>query len=632
MANINNIENIKTLQSWDVPVVIHRTNAQPIDNASYFTQLSDAENYALSGATSYVGQELFVVNTTLSTADVYVIQDISGSLKKLATTIDVQQLSSALSGEVGKLSTALSAEIDNLSTDLSNAISSKIWIENRVDKSISAFTNLSVVTLSKDQYADEMLNKSPYGNMDKNVLYLISSDNLDMFGQKIEHLTMTDDNIESEAATKHYVDNLSANQSSHFNAKINALSANLSGEIDSLSSRLSIEIGSLSTSLSNDIKQLSSDLSGEICSLSTSLSNDIKQLSSDLSGEIGSLSTSLSNDIKQLSSDLSGEIGSLSTSLSNDIKALSGSLSGEIDSLSTSLSTEISNLSTDLSNAISSKVFVGEQTSSVTGDFTNLSVIKISKDDYEQAVVDAANNGVDLSNNVLYVISSDYIDAYGQQIKNVVMEDDNTLSEAATQHYVEQLSNRISQTIDNNIDAVCAVISNDISGYISSINDTIDNKLCVAISNNTDDISTKIWIENRVDKSISAFTNLSVVTLSKDQYADEMLNKSPYGNMDKNVIYFISSDNFDMFGQKIENLTMSVDNVPSEAVNKHYVDNYIRESTENTLSIHNILSAFDDSKYAANQTLSGGLNLNSDLSVVLSALVEIWKMFGGKTT
>ena len=207
MANINNIENIKTLQSWDVPVVIHRTNAQPIDNASYFTQLSDAENYALSGATSYVGQELFVVNTTLSTADVYVIQDISGSLKKLATTIDVQQLSSALSGEVGKLSTALSAEIDNLSTDLSNAISSKIWIENRVDKSISAFTNLSVVTLSKDQYADEMLNKSPYGNMDKNVIYFISSDNFDMFGQKIENLTMSVDNVPSEAVNKHYVDN-----------------------------------------------------------------------------------------------------------------------------------------------------------------------------------------------------------------------------------------------------------------------------------------------------------------------------------------------------------------------------------------------------------------------------------------
>ena len=580
-------------------------------------------------------------------------------------------------------------QLSDVSTILSNDLSTKIWIENKVDQSKSpGFSDLSIVTLSKEQYAEAMSNKSPYGNMDKNVLYLISSDNLDMFGQKIEHLTMTDDNVQSEAVNKNYVDRLSIS----FNNKI-----------------------------------------------------------ADLSGEIDVLSAKLSNEIDQLSADLSGEID-----------VLSGALSGEIKQLSTSLS-----------NAISSKVFVGKQTqSSVMGNFTDLSVIKISKDDYEAAVATAAKSGINLSNNVLYVISSDYIDAYEQQIKNVVMEDDNTPSEAATKHFVEQLSDRISQTIDNNIDAICAVISNDISGCISSINDTIDYKLCVAISNNTDDISTKIWIENRVDQSISAFSNLSVVTLSKDQYAAEMANKSPYGNMDKNVLYLISSDNLDMFNQKIVNLTMSVDNVPSEAVNKHYidnladnqsaslnalsialsgeidqlssdlsgeisslsaalsteidnlstdlsntisskifvgeytqstisgdftdlsvikiskddyeaavvnaaksgvdlsdnvlyvissdyidaygqqiknvvmqddntpseaatkhyVDNYAEGSTENTLSIHNILSAFDNSKYAANQTLSSGLNLNSDLSVVLSALVEVWKMFGGKTT
>ena len=414
MANIENVKNIKSLQSWDVPVTIHRTDAQPLDNASYFTHISAAENYALSGATSYVGQELFVVNTTLSTADAYVIQDISGSLKKLATTIDVQQLSS------------------------------------------------------------------------------------------------------------------------------------------------------------------------------------------DLSGEIGSLSTSLSNDIKQLLSDLSGEID---------------------------------NLSTDLSNAISSKIFVGEQTSSVTGDFTDLSVIKISRADYEQAVVDAASNGVDLSNNVLYVISSDYIDAYERQIKNVVMEDDNTPSDAVNKHFVEQLSDRISQTIDNNIDAICTVISNDISGYISSINDTIDNKLCVAISNNADDISTKIWIENKIDQTKSpGFSDLSIIKLSDTEY-EQLLIDAYFGTVDINekTLYVISANNMNAYGQRIENLTMTDDTTPSEAATKHYVDNYAEESTENALSIHNILSAFDNSKYVANQTLSGGLNLNSDLSVVLSALIEVWKMFGGKT-
>lgn len=54
------------------------------------------------------------------------------------------------------------------------------------------------------------------------------------------------------------------------------------------------------------------------------------------------------------------------------------------------------------------------------------------------------------------------------------------------------------------------------------------------------------------------------------------------------------------YGQRIENLTMTDDTTPSEAATKHYVDNYAEESTENALSIHNILSAFDNSKYVAN--------------------------------
>ena len=70
------------------------------------------------------------------------------------------------------------------------------------------------------------------------------------------------------------------------------------------------------------------------------------------------------------------------------------------------------------------------------GEYGNLSVVKISKDDYEALV---ALSGDTLSNNVLYVIDSDYEDAYGQQIKNLA--DGTDLSDAVN---IKQLQNAIS--------------------------------------------------------------------------------------------------------------------------------------------------------------------------------------------
>jgi hypothetical protein len=60
-----------------------------------------------------------------------------------------------------------------------------------------------------------------------------------------------------------------------------------------------------------------------------------------------------------------------------------------------------------------------------------------------------------LLSNVLYVISSDYIESYGQVISNMVMTDDLTLSEAASQHYVDALSIALSTDIsalNDNVD------------------------------------------------------------------------------------------------------------------------------------------------------------------------------------
>ena len=70
------------------------------------------------------------------------------------------------------------------------------------------------------------------------------------------------------------------------------------------------------------------------------------------------------------------------------------------------------------------------------GEYGDLSVVKISKDDYEALV---ALSGDTLSNNVLYVIDSDYTDMYGQQIKNLA---DGTDPNDAVN--IKQLQNAIS--------------------------------------------------------------------------------------------------------------------------------------------------------------------------------------------
>ena len=105
--------------------------------------------------------------------------------------------------------------------------------------------------------------------------------------------------------------------------------------------------------------------------------------------------------------------------------------------LSNALTSEVSaRISSDevLSNAISSKIFVYDPNFSELSGYGNLSVIKINKDEYDKMVVDHPEK---LSGNVLWVISSDYMDAYGQVLSNLTMTNDITPSEAATKHYVD---------------------------------------------------------------------------------------------------------------------------------------------------------------------------------------------------
>ena len=66
----------------------------------------------------------------------------------------------------------------------------------------------------------------------------------------------------------------------------------------------------------------------------------------------------------------------------------------------------------------------------VNGEKADLSVCNISDAEYHALVVDGM-----CESNVIYVVSSDYINAYGHQMKNLASPTD--LSDAATKEYVD---------------------------------------------------------------------------------------------------------------------------------------------------------------------------------------------------
>ena len=69
----------KDYNSMGLPMNINRSNAIPIDNTELWYSLEDAQNYALSGSTSYVGQSIKVIDEATGDVTCYVI-GIDGNL------------------------------------------------------------------------------------------------------------------------------------------------------------------------------------------------------------------------------------------------------------------------------------------------------------------------------------------------------------------------------------------------------------------------------------------------------------------------------------------------------------------------------------------------------------------------
>ena len=74
----------KNGSSMGLPMNITRGNPIPIDSTSVWYSLQEAQTYARTGATAYVGQLLSVVDETNNTTAIYVIINESGDLVNLS--------------------------------------------------------------------------------------------------------------------------------------------------------------------------------------------------------------------------------------------------------------------------------------------------------------------------------------------------------------------------------------------------------------------------------------------------------------------------------------------------------------------------------------------------------------------
>ena len=227
-----------------------------------------------------------------------------------------------------------------------------------------------------------------------------------------------------------------------------------------------------------------------------------------------------------MSTDLSNEIIDLSTKLSNDLFSVSSFISSEVVSLSTRLSNDLCETSSYLSSAIRSKIWIEDHidTGTLCGP-SDLSVIKIGIDEFNERVALKPDK---MPANVLYVVQSDYIEAYGQVLSNLSTTGVEGVSEAANTGYVKDFAAATVKSLSVD-DIVLSSPTSDVLSVITTIEEkdgkiqvkatelSIENvcDLCAQLSFLDKKIHDKIFISS---DSSSGYSNLSVVSIGKDEY------------------------------------------------------------------------------------------------------------------
>ena len=259
---------------------------------------------------------------------------------------------------------------------------------------------------------------------------------------------------------------------------------------------------------------------------------------------------------------------------------------------------EYENLSSDLSNAIVSANTKIDNKICIDGvSAETLCAQHIDADAFHKLVV----NG-ELLSNVVYVVSSDYLNAYDQRVQNVATPSVDT--DAANKKYVDTVSARLSDIAHNEMSAVSSMLSNALINEI-----TVREKTDTALSL---EISSKVYIGDYIvssDNYSMSSTSLSIVKIHADDYHKKVANHT----VNDDIVYIVSSDYLNAYDQRVQNVaTPSVD---TDAANKKYVDEHGLMSLKSAILNDPVLSAYKTSELNINTTV---------LSTMLCAAVLVF--------
>ena len=242
-----------------------------------------------------------------------------------------------------------------------------------------------------------------------------------------------------------------------------------------------------------------------------------------------------------------------------------------------------------LSNAISSKIFVRnfDKDGNEVSAYTDLSVVKISKTSYELSAVSDM-----LLSNVLYIISDDYLDAYGQQIKNLAAPTE--LSDATPKKYVDDNVTTARQALSDYVESSTSSARTDLSNYVK---DTV-NAVSAVIKGNLATISTVV--DQKINIDGLSTDQLSLLHIDLHDYITLLSNDLVLSNQ----LYVVQSDFIDAYGQQMKNLAAPTE--LSDATNKGYVDD-----------------KFAKVKTALADALTVNIEATSNLNTAISAIVSL---------
>lgn len=340
--------------------------------------------------------------------------------------------------------------------------------------------SLSIEHISQDDYHELVTTDSVLSN----VLYIVSSDNLNAYGEQIKNVA---DGIDLSDAV------------------------NL-GQVNSLIAEKTDEI-------TTDINELEEQI------------NDAEDNINILTGNVSTLTTKTNTLIT--------DVSTAKTNISN------------LTNKTTTLEEDVADLKTtdeELSSKIDNKVLINGLSSE------QLEVKHISQDDYNDLVV----NDATLSNTI-YIVSSDTLDMYGEQIKNLA--DGTETTDAVNLGQVSSSISAVEKTLDNKINQINSKISdyalsNDVKNITNVLANNIDNKILI--------------------DSISA-EQFEIKHVSREEYYELINNEQILSN----AIYIVSADNLNAYNQRIENVADGIKD--TDATNVLQVKEYVKEYVDNAI-------------------------------------------------